>query len=309
MQMHSGITNLLVRTLLVAGAAISVPATAQRTVPSAITAVDAGRCLDPTEIVDPSTAVSRNRVDLASSRLCVMHYEFDEGGLGWRFLVVREISHPDTVLWVVPHDDEGAAFDSAVLGVRRYGGTVVAVKTGGERLNHGQDPNRNFDLGSGPLCPAQRSRSPLYTAEVLRWRGDRAPVVGLHTNDKGFEGDGKGGRKTVSIRLSSKSLKPFPAPHAMGASPDDTMVYVASTLAPGGDAGLMRLVNRLNARRINVAYELVSRAWNDCSLSNYSVLAGTSRYFNVEAVHGDAAGHRAVMEILMSEIGVAPLGN
>ena len=154
MQMHSGITNLLVRTLLVAGAAISVPATAQRTVPSAITAADAGRCLDPTEIVDPSKEVSRNRVALASSRLCVMHYEFDEGGLGWRFLVVRETSHPDTVLWVVPHDDEGAAFDSAVQGVRRYGGTIVAVKTGGERLNHGQDPNRNFDLGSGPLCPA-----------------------------------------------------------------------------------------------------------------------------------------------------------
>ena len=97
--MQRSIVNLLVWTLLVAGTALSVPAAAQRTGPSAIAVVDAGRCLDPTGIVDPSEAVSRNRADLASSRLCVMHYEFNEGGLDWRFLVVRETSHPDTVLW------------------------------------------------------------------------------------------------------------------------------------------------------------------------------------------------------------------
>ncbi len=309
MCIHCGLIGRLLGTFLVGGALAIVSAAAKSGGPAAITAADAGTCLNPSEIADPTDAVSRNRANLAAPQLCVMRYGFDEGGLNWQLLVVRNTSHPATVLWVVPHDNEGAAFDSAVQGVRKYGGTVVAVKTGGERLNHGQDPNRNFDLGSGPLCPGQQSRSPLYTAQILRWRIGGASVVGLHTNDQGFDGDGKGGSGTVSIRLSSKGLKPFPAPHAIGASPDDTMVYVASKLAPSGDAGLKQLVDRLNARRVNVAYEIVSPASNDCSLSNYSVLGGIPRYFNVEAVHGDVAGHRAVVETLMTEIGVAPLDN
>jgi hypothetical protein len=103
------------------------------------------------------------------------------------------------VLWIVPHDNEGDAFDTAVYGVRTYGGTVVAVKTGGKRMNGLQDPNRNFDIGGGEQCPRQVARSPDYTKRVMRWWDGSAPILALHTNEPGYEGDGKGGRGTISI--------------------------------------------------------------------------------------------------------------
>jgi hypothetical protein len=249
--------------------------------------------------------VARNLAALSGPQLCIKDYKFSEGKLTWRLLVVQSTSHKENVFWVVLHDDEGAAFDSAVYGVQRYGGTVVAVKTGGLRLNDGQDPNRNFDLGSGPLCHDQKARSPIYTGQVLGWWDGKAPIIGLHTNSRGFQGDGGSG--TISIQKSSSRLKPFPAPGAIGESSDDTMIYVASKQAPSDDAKLKGLVDRLNAKHINVSYEIVSSTSNDCSLSNYAMLRGIRRYFNVEAVDGDRDSQREIIQILMAEIGVNPL--
>lgn len=118
----------------------------------------------------------------------------------------------------------------------------------------------------------------------------------------------------ISIRLRSDHLRPFPTRDALGQSPDDTMVYVASTQPPGHQSALIRLVKRLNAKWIDVAYEIVSRAGNDCSLSNYTVLRGIGPYFNVEVVHddedpqrGDNQSQRQMIDILMEEVGINSL--
>ena len=96
---------------------------------------DPPTCQPPSQIADPAGAVARNLQPLSAPSLCVSTYGFKEGEFDWRLLVVRNTARPGSVLWVVPHDNEGTGFDSAVYGVRRYGGTVVAVKTGGQRFN------------------------------------------------------------------------------------------------------------------------------------------------------------------------------
>ena len=75
--------------------------------------------------------------------LCVTSIQFSEGGRPWFLRIVENKTKPGP-LWAVPHNNERAAFDTAADAVRRYGGVIVAVETGGSRYFMGQDPNRNF---------------------------------------------------------------------------------------------------------------------------------------------------------------------
>ena len=302
----SGVKAALAATLAMFVAARTMGAAAQGAAPVPLVPAPSV-CLPPGDISDPSGAVTRNAAALAAADICNVSHTFTQDTLQWNLLVVRNRQRSGSVFWVVPHDDEGAAFDSAVASVREYGGTVVAVKTGGQRENAGRDPNRNFDRGSGRLCPSQPSHSTVFAREVLRWREGQAPIVALHTNDPGFTGDKRSGMGTISIRLSSQRLKPFRAARAIGRSPDDTMVYVTSQQPPEQNPELMGFVSRLNARRVNVLYEIVNAGSNDCSLSNYAVLENLGRYFNVEAINGDMEAQRQIIRILMNEIGVEPL--
>jgi hypothetical protein len=270
-------------------------------------AAQEGACLDPSAISDRSGAIRRNEAALAAPELCVTMDEFREGSLLWRLLIVRHRAAPDRVFWFVPHDNEADAFDSAVYGVRRYGGTVVAVKTGGRRMNGRQDPNRNFDTGTGPRCRQQVARSPQYTRQVLRpWNGT-APIIALHTNERGYSGDGKGGKGTISIARMAPHVVPFRADAPIGASPDDTIAYLASVRAPAEDGQLMALASALNRQGINVAYEVVAESRNDCSLSNYAALTGIAHYVNLEVVETDGKTQRRMLDIVLVALRVGPL--
>jgi hypothetical protein len=54
---------------------------------------------------------------------------------------------------------------------------------------------------------------------------------------------------------------------------------------------------------MNVKYEIVSPANNDCSMSNYVVLGKhTSRYYNIEAQHGHTRVQKKMVDLLMKKI-------
>jgi hypothetical protein len=85
--------------------------------------------------------VQRNRDNvefLAGSS--VSEARFSEAGFNWHLLRFVNDAKPDGPLWVVPHDDENAAFDAAIAALKHYGGVVIAVNSGAgsARLQVGQ---------------------------------------------------------------------------------------------------------------------------------------------------------------------------
>jgi hypothetical protein len=265
---------------------------------------DVRNCLSPGDLDAQDSHVARNAAALASSDLCIKMDEFQEGGLRWALMIIENKRDPDRIFWVVPHDNEDDAFDNAVAAVTRYRGTVVAVKTNGTHYNGLQDPNRNFDVGSGGKCRKQLARSPIYTQRVMRWHRKGAPIVALHTNELGYKGDGKGGLYGISMAQPVPGTVAFRAKTApLGASPDDTMVFVASLADPEHDPGLMAFVDALRNRGINVIYETVSPDRNDCSMSNYATLKGMRDYVNIEVVRTDGETQRQIVDLVMSIMG------
>lgn len=133
----------------------------------------------------------------------ISEMRFSENGFDWHLLRFASIDKTDGPIWVVPHDDENAAFDAMISAVQTYGGTGIAVNSGpgSARRQSGDgncgvrparvtncDPNRNFD-----------SRAPIFTAVfVVLFQPDK-PVIALHTNSIGFSGDGAGGRGDITI--------------------------------------------------------------------------------------------------------------
>ena len=130
-------------------------------------------------------------------------YRFSENGFKWQLIRFANTNKPDGPLWMVPHDDENAAFDAMIIAVKEHGGVGLAINsgTGSARTQQGSgvcgvktgrvptcDPNRNFDAAT-----------PIFTAAFLNQRRDGQPVIALHTNSHGFSGDGSGGRGDITI--------------------------------------------------------------------------------------------------------------
>lgn len=281
----------------------------------------AGVCLSPDQLFDADGDIARNQKTLANRDLCLRLEVFTEGRLHWVLQIIQNRKQPNGPLWVVPHDDEDVAFDSAIYGVVRYGGTVVAVERNGDRYNRvgkrKQDPNRNFQVRGEGKCRMQLARSPHFTREHMRWLKKGQPIIALHTNKEGYdlipETDEEKSKGNVSIGIERKegsNITEFPAARPIKAkSPNDTLIYVASKLPPGSDDRLGRFVAALNAAGIHVLYEHVER--NDCSLSNYAVLRDLP-YANIEVVDKDDTGAQvrmidAVMRLIRAGQGpVAP---
>ena len=133
----------------------------------------------------------------------ISEYRFSENGFDWHLIRFVNAENPDGPLWMVPHDDENAAFDGMIAAVSQYGGVGIAVNSGpgSARLQSGHgicgvrntetancDPNRNFD-----------AKTPLFTSAFLAQRTAYQPVIALHTNSRGFSGDGEGGRGEITI--------------------------------------------------------------------------------------------------------------
>lgn len=221
--------------------------------------------------------------------LCAQTTTFTEGGVTWR--IQRYDSGRPGPLFVVPHDDEDAALATAAYALRRYGGSVTAVETGGRRFNGGVDPNRNFD--AGPLACGRPGRSERFV-EALLAPGGR-PLVALHTNARGAARTGGSG--SISIRAPYPGAEAFAANAAGPLAQEDAMVILASRRG-ARDGRVRRLVEALNAAGVNVLVETVDPAHTDCSLSHYAVARGLA-YANVEAAHGDTATQRALLDVLL----------
>lgn len=74
--------------------------------------------------------------------LCLETITFSENDTRWTLQKIT--SGKPGPLWAVFHDDGDAAFAAALYGVKRYGGTVLAVEADEHALNAGYDPEGMF---------------------------------------------------------------------------------------------------------------------------------------------------------------------
>ena len=237
--------------------------------------------------------------------ICMRMVTFNSLGLDWRLQVFEKPGY-EGPLWLVPHDNENSGFDSGLYALSQYGGAMVAIDTDGERYNKGRDPNRIFGLendvchlGGGPL-------DIVFTDAVLGFRHSNHWVVALHSNDEGYWGDGMGGQGNVSIRIPDSNYRRdfVPEGDAIGASPDDTLIYMAGLAFPPSDPG--QPIKALTGQKINVIFERVVSNRNDCSFSNFAALHNLGVYFNVEVVHRDVASQKTIVDFLMAHYPQVP---
>lgn len=220
----------------------------------------------------------------AFAGLDVQRRTAEDPGASWSLWRIANPAKPGGPLWVVPHDNENAAFAAALRAVKDYGGIVIAVDSGqDDRLSSARyvwshdggrlDPNRSFT-----------GMWPAYVAAVLADRGSR-PIVALHTNAPGFDsgastcgdtpGNGSGG---ISIRLCNSIFSPRPAADRSWPWDDDDSVVISPYLA-GSTAGSGWCGGRLLQGNFNIVFERV--ATSDGSLSNYAIQHGVP-YLNFE---------------------------
>ncbi|MEP1443354.1 MAG: hypothetical protein ABJK39_10135 [Hyphomicrobiales bacterium] len=266
------------------------------------TKVSAKGCLDPSQVADPD--IRGQRKALSSSKYCITETRVNEGGLNWKLHVIKNTKRPGP-LFVIPHDNENSAFPSAIYGLAKYGGTLVAVESGERRVFKGQDPNRNFGTtrSAAAACPKQRAPAPKYTNAIMQHRKSGQPIIALHSNSNGWSGNGGSG--TISINRNSRVMRPFITSIARSRrlADEDTLIVIASTKPPGKDRRQARALEHFTKKAgVNVIYEYVKPSQNDCSLSNYVVLNNLGSYFNVEVENGDVKTQKNVLDIVMDYV-------
>lgn len=215
--------------------------------------------------------------------IAVSEVRISENGFAWQILRFASIAKPEGPLWVVPHDDENAAFEAMIAAIRTHGGVGLAVNTqpAGRRRQPGSgycgvrtgvlgacDPNRNFDI-----------RAPAFTGLFLQeWQAGQ-PIIALHSNSPGFSGDGMGGRGDITMldagafaRGEMRVREDGYSGHNGNGPLDDPDVYaIIPYLASAGIGERDTACRRaLNSAGVNVWHERVGRS--DGSLSNYVAL-------------------------------------
>lgn len=279
-------------------------------------------CIEPARA--ESTDIRRNLSRIERAPLCYRRQQVREGGFRWTFHILEHQQHPQGPFWVLPHDNEDTAFDVAVQAVIDYGGGLLAVDSGGQRNFLGQDPNRNFSRSNAEsrLCRAQRQPAPGYSQAVLdHYRARRSPILALHNNHDGWNGNG--GTGTISLARESAVLSAYPGAYP-GAYPkrasgnsanrsshrlrdEDNLVFVVGTGPLSTDLVLKRRVAALNAAGLNVMHKQLSATNFDCSLSDYVVHHRLGEYYNIEAEHGDRQSQQEMVARLLAVLGVPRL--
>ncbi|MES2095787.1 MAG: hypothetical protein V4459_03435 [Pseudomonadota bacterium] len=241
--------------------------------------------IDPTTIVDDD--FRRNRAPDLWRNLSVQHLTFQDGRATWRLWRIVNTCNPNGPLWVVPHDNENAAFDAAVRAVRTYGGVAVIVDTGAE--DRGYAARFNTAVSYGPPIDPNRnflSESSAYVRAVLADLGPvPRPIIALHTNAPGFDPASSncparepGGSGNISILLCNAKFMPVGS--SGGAWPfDDPDSLAIIPFLNDADRPSAFCAVALRKQDYNVVFEHVTET--DGSLSNYSILHGY-RYVNFE---------------------------
>ncbi|URW76377.1 hypothetical protein M9980_03910 [Sphingomonas donggukensis] len=238
--------------------------------------------VDPLTIDDDDFA--RHRDPATWAGLTVRQIDFTEERATWRLYRIADPERPHGPLWFVPHDDENAGFEAALVALRRYGGTIVAVDGGGGRRNgkvafgRSIDPNRNFHDGL-----------PRYARAVLADVNRGAwPIIALHTNSAGYDasrsscpplGD-TSGEGVISIRFCNAVLTPSASQiRAYPFDDDDTVAFATYRATQAPTDAFCR--NAMVAADWNVVQERVVNS--DGSLSNFAVLHDLA-YLNFETL-------------------------
>lgn len=252
--------------------------------PDAFTAITR---VDPLTIQDDDFARHRDSAEWRG--LTVDRIEFRNERTAWRLWRVADPARPKGPLWFVPHDNENAGFEAALVVLRKYGGVIVAVDSGiapdhdGQRMNYAVerggpvDPNRNFD-----------SAQPGYAGRILADIGRGAwPIIALHSNAKGFNTAESAcnksdppGNGVISIRFCDQVYAPHPSRSRAFPFDDDDTVAIA-TYRVGGMPSAAFCGDKLAAADFNLVFERV--LVTDRSLSNYAVLRGLA-YLNFETL-------------------------
>lgn len=221
---------------------------------------------------------------------------FSENGFDWHLIRFTNAMKPDGPLWMVPHDDENAAFDALITAIKEHGGVGVVVNsgTGSLRRQSGSgvcgvrvgvvsscDPNRNFD-----------AVAPIFARAFMAQIPKGQPVIALHTNSHGFSGDGGGGRGNITILDQAAYPRGIFMPRpggifAVRPQPDmanyDTLgltAYLAANGKPDDAAASCGLA--LANAGVHFWHERVRTS--DGSMSNYLVLNRPEiQYFNAES--------------------------
>lgn len=228
--------------------------------------------------------------------ITVHEKRLSENGYNWDLLRFSSKLKPHGPLWVVPHDDENAAFDAAIIALRVYGGVAIVINSGpgASRNMPGYGPC-GVRSGSVANCDPNRNfsdRTPLYSAAFLdQWQPGQ-PIIALHTNTPGFAGDGHGGYGQITVldTAAAKRGEHRPARNAYfgnGIVPRlnnydsfPLMPFRASDGSPKAKDVACRTA--LNATGVHFWHERVGAS--DGSLSNYVVLNRPEiTYINIES--------------------------
>jgi len=255
---------------------------------AAASAAPSGGCLNPARVGDPD--IRRNASKLPMSTYCVRLVSFTEGGFPWKIYTIAAKAGRPGPLWAVPHDDEDAAFDTAVYALVKYGGRISTIEAGESRTFRGQDTNRNFGTTASVArgCRQQKAAAKRYTAEFLNGYRRGGLIIALHTNTNGYSGNGGSG--SISINRKSSIMRPYKSLIAKGSLADeDNLLLIAGTSLVNQDRKLSNLVEHFTKREgVHVIAEHVSKSKNDCSLSNYVMLTQPGRYYNIETQDGNS---------------------
>ena len=224
--------------------------------------------------------------------LCASRIYFYDKGQKWTLLLVRNTKNPKGPFWYLPHDNENTALSAAVYASKKYGGGFLSVEANGNRYALGKDPNRNFKASSN------------YTKTIFKiidtFKASNMPYMTLHNNKNGHISTG--GEGTVSMRVSSKSTKSYPARDVKFGKTErlqdeDSLIYLA------GRSIDKNKINALNNIGLNVKYELVNARTYDKSMSNY-VASHKSKYgyVNIEAEDEDLSTQKEMIDKVMKLI-------
>lgn len=248
----------------------------------------------------------------------VRELRFTENGFDWHLLQFTRSDGQNGPLWLVPHDDENAAFDAMIAALKEHGGVGIAVNSGPDsmRMQTGSglcgvrygirsscDPNRNFG-----------AQSPRYTAAILDQRPAGQPIIALHTNSPGFAGDGHGGRGDITIIDQAAFRRGITSPREgalFAVSPSETMAnfdtlgltaYRAQDGSPSPSA--RECGQKIANAGVHFWHERVVKS--DGSMSNYLVLNRPDiPYFNAESraeidLAIAAARHKVMIEAYLA---------
>ncbi|WP_010140655.1 hypothetical protein [Oceanicola sp. S124] len=258
----------------------------------------------------PDPDIGRNAATFeADPDLCISRDGFSEHGRNWQLTVVRNLSTRRGPVWAVLHDNENAAFDAALYAVHKYGGALIAVEAGENRVFMGQDPNRNFSLtaSSAATCrDISQKPTPGFTNAIAGYFSQRYPVLTLHNNDDGYSG--AGGAGTISARRSSASMTGMMTPTPQGAlSDEDNAILLAGSQPFEANRQARQATGAFHAAGVNVIYEHVRPERNDCSFSFFTTMNGLGDYYNIEAQHGALEAQRQMVDVLMRHLAIASL--